>query len=208
MSLGVTDWFFISFSLFHGLHYSSSELIYPKKSNTSCEVESINLQCSKLLKNEYLVHLGLWSISQIMGVSYLNVWMKKNCFWLWLHDMKCWTFVEARDQWGWVEVVVGDLWNSILPWVCALPSVTSACLVEVDSLRVFIWGSNIDYSSKELESSREEYDISGAFGYFIEFAWKNPFKTLICILRAEVNHSISCLIIDLCAFVCMCVCFH
>lgn len=92
--------------------------------------------------------------------------------------------------------------------MCALPSVTSACLVEVDSLRVFIWGSNIDYSSKELESSREEYDISGAFGYFIEFAWKNPFKTLICILRAEVNHSISCLIIDLCAFVCMCVCFH
>lgn len=92
--------------------------------------------------------------------------------------------------------------------MCTVPSVTSACLAEVDSLRVFIWGSNIDYSSKELESFREEYDISGAFGYFIEFAWKNPFNTLICILKAEVNHSISCLTIDLCAFVCMCVCFH
>lgn len=144
----------------------------------SCEVESISLQCSTLLKLECLVHLELWNTSQIIVASHLSVWMKKNCFSLWLHGVKYWTFCGG---WEWVDGG-GDgfpsLWNSILAWVCALPSVTLAHLVQVYSLRAFIWGSNINYSSGELESSRKEYDISGAFDHFIEFAWKKSFKKI------------------------------
>lgn len=57
----------------------------------SCEVESMSLQCSMLVKNDFLVYFGPWGTSQMVVASYLDVWMKKvffycNCM-TWMADL-------------------------------------------------------------------------------------------------------------------------
>lgn len=101
----------------------------------SCEVESMSLQCSPLVKNDGLVYFGLWHPGQVIVPSYLDVWMKKKYFLLWLHDMKGWPFCGGREEvvgrGERVEMVIPSLWNSVLPCVCALPSVIWAHLVQI-----------------------------------------------------------------------------